>query len=211
MAFRPVTKQKTRWSKFYLRRASVVAVAVLAVAAPTVAAQIDARAKTRIAQTFAQTPLYFEVNDGQFDRRVSYAARGPGYGIFLTPSETVFSLRKGGANSKRHAVRLRLIGGRQPSAIRGEQPLASRSTYFIGNDRSKWRGNIAHYGRVRYEGVYSGIDVVYYGNQRRLEYDFIVAPGADPGQIELAFAGVDKVSLDANGNLIFDVAGAQLM
>ena len=132
------TSVASRWTNSRLWQSMLVCAAVLALAAPAPAAQVDAVKNARIARTFVQTPLYFEVNEGQFDRRVSHAARGPGYGNFLTPTETVFSFGKRAGGAHPHAVRLRLVASRTPSAIHAELPLASRSTYFIGNDRSAW-------------------------------------------------------------------------
>ena len=70
--------------------------------------------------------------------------------------------------------------------------MPGKSHYFIGNDPAKWRTNIPTFARVKYEGVYPGMDIVYYGNQGQLEYDFVVAPGADPGLVTLAFEGAEK-------------------
>src|SRR5204863_455349 len=76
------------------------------------------------------------------------------------------------------------------------------SNYFIGNDPTKWRTDVPHFGRIQVEGVYPGIDLVWYGNQQRLEYDFLVAPGADPKQIQVAYEGVESLRVDAGGDLV---------
>jgi hypothetical protein len=81
------------------------------------------------------------------------------------------------------------------------------SNYFAGKDPDNWVTNVPHYGRVRYEDVYPGIDLVYYGNRHRLEYDFVVAPGADPRAIHLAFRGADRARLDRAGDLVLNVGG----
>jgi len=73
-----------------------------------------------------------------------------------------------------------------------------------------WRTNISGFARVRYREVYPGIDLVYYGNEGQLEYGFVVAPGADPGRIELAIEGADSVEVDAQGNLRLEVAGQDM-
>jgi hypothetical protein len=103
-------------------------------------------------------------------------------------------------------VRMRLMGGKARGGIVGLDELPGRSNYFIGNDRKKWRTNVPSYAQVKYEGVYPGVDLVYYGNQRQLEYDFVVAPGADPNQIKLGFAGADGMRVDAaSGDLVLKV------
>ena len=103
-------------------------------------------------------------------------------------------------------VRMRLVGGNAKGRVVGLDELPGRSNYFIGNDPKKWRTNVPSYAQVKYEGVYPGVDLVYYGNQRQLEYDFVVAPGADPNQIKLSFAGTDGMRVDtASGDLVLKV------
>jgi hypothetical protein len=79
--------------------------------------------------------------------------------------------------------------------------------YFIGNDPKKWHTDVPAYAKVKYTSVYPGIDLVFYGNQRELEYDFVVAPGADPKAIALGIDGAKKMHLDAGGNLMLNIAG----
>ncbi len=92
----------------------------------------------------------------------------------------------------------------------GAGQLPGKSNYFIGNDPAKWHHNIPQFAQVRYRAVYPGVDLVYYGNQGQLEYDFEVAPGADPHQVALRFSGTDKISLDSGGNLVLAVAGGNI-
>ncbi|MGO9274542.1 MAG: SBBP repeat-containing protein [Terriglobia bacterium] len=104
------------------------------------------------------------------------------------------------------AVRMRLVGGNFKAHVVGQDELPGRSNYFIGNDPKKWRTNVPNYTKVKYEGVYPGVDLVYYGDSLkdgRLEYDFVVQPGADPNQIKLSFAGADGICVDAaSGDLV---------
>jgi hypothetical protein len=103
---------------------------------------------------------------------------------------------------------MQLVGGNTAARGTGMDQQAGTSKYLLGNDPSRWRTGIPNYGRVEYQGVYPGIDLVYYGNQRQLEYDFVVAPGADPAGITLAFDGVESLALDAAGDLVLHtVAG----
>ena len=98
---------------------------------------------------------------------------------------------------------MKLVGANPEPEVSGKEELPGKSHYFIGNDPEKWKTNVSHYGRVRYEEVYPGIDLLYYGtNQRQLEYDFVVSPGADPGNILLGFEGADELRLDEEGNLL---------
>lgn len=172
-------------------------------------------------------PLQFEVNQGQVNPQVKFLARGPGYSLFLTSTEAVLTLRsdaagksageRGDLNSSfpaqrlwsgRHAVlRMKLVGGDQDAEVIGLQELAGKTNYFIGDEPAKWHTDVPNYARVQYRDVYPGIDLVYYGNQGQLEYDFVVAPGADPGVIRLSFEGAEKVRVDRSGDLMVDTTG----
>jgi len=143
----------------------------------------------------ASMPLYFEPNQGQADPRVAFIARGNGLTSYLTSREAVLSVQGS-------PVRMRLIGAastRKPEAV---DRLPGISSYFRGNDSSKWRTGIPQFGTVRYHDVYPGVDVVYYGNQGNLEYDFQIAPGADPAKIRIAYEGARNLRIEANGDLI---------
>src|SRR5713101_2235575 len=98
--------------------------------------------------------------------------------------------------------RMKLHNANPAAKVTGVDELASTSNYFIGNDPAKWRSNVPTYAKVKYEGIYSGIDLVYYGNQRQLEYDFIVAPGADPHRIQFDVGGAKRIRRDAYGDLV---------
>ena len=167
--------------------------------------------------SYAKMALTFEPNRGQTDSQVEFLSRGPGYTLFLTPTEAVLALRtpegkRSAAErksatrpeppAKRHVLRLRLVDANAAPQMTGLDALPGKSHYFIGNDPQKWHTNVPHYARVEYQDVYPGIDLIYYGNQRQLEYDFVVAPGADPQAITLSFDGADRVEIDSNGDLI---------
>lgn len=155
----------------------------------------------------AQLPLRFEPNQGQTDLTVNFLARGAGYGLFLTPDQAVLKL---GSTKNPSVVRMQLAGSNRAATATGADQLPGRSNYFIGNDPAKWHRDIPQFSRVRYEGVYPGVDLVYYGNQGQLEYDFEVSPGADPSQIALRFGGPEKTRLDGSGNLILASAGGEI-
>ena len=176
--------------------------------APPTAAKPDTATKARIVEAYGKLPLSFEANQGQTDGRVKYLARGPGYTLFLTPTEVVLVLR---SQSSRTALRMRLVGANPHSNIVGLDKLPGKSNYFIGNDPKKWRTNIPTYAKVRYKDVYPGIDLIYYGNQRQLEYDLVVAPGTDPTAITLAFHGADTIEINDQGDLVLHTAGGELV
>ncbi len=167
-----------------------------------------AAALTRPPASYGQLPLAFEANQGQSDAQVRFLARGEGYSLFLTSTEAVLSLRAPSPSST--VVRMRLAGANSQPAMTGLDPLAGASHYLIGNDPDRWRRDVPNYARVKYTSVYPGIDLVYYGKQRQLEYDFVVGPHADPSRIALAFEGVQALSIDPEGNLILQTSHGAL-
>ena len=107
-------------------------------------------------------------------------------------------------------VRMKIVGAKPQPETQGVGKLESTSNYFIGSRPSGWQTAVPQYGRVRYKNVYPGIDVVYHGSDRQLEYDFVLAPGADPGRIELAYDGADRMRVEQNGDLVLEVNGRTL-
>lgn len=177
--------------------------------AATGTAPQDGKGTAAVVAGYGKLPLIFEANQGQTDARVKFLSRGPGYTLFLTPGEAVLSLR--GADDKGRVLRVKLLGAKAEPKMTGLARLPGVSNYFVGRDRSKWRRGVPHYAKVGYEGVYPGIDLVFYGtNQRQLEYDFTVAPGADPGAIKLAFEGARRLEITDTGDLIAHLAGGEV-
>jgi hypothetical protein len=153
--------------------------------------------------SYGRIPLSFEVNHGQTDESVDFLARGSGYTLFLEPTEAVFRLKQ---PSGFHALRARLVGARTGSKAEGMGELTGKVNYLIGNDPAKWRTNVSTFGQVRYRELYPGIDLVYHGNQRQLEYDFVIQPGKDYRQISFTFEGADKLKVEPEtGDLLVSV------
>ena len=158
-------------------------------------------------------PMIFEINRGQADDDVRFIGRSAGFGLLLKSDEVVLSLNSPaesipatdleGERGKRFSSRLhmRLEGAAHNAAIRGEVPQETRANYRIGRDTSKWVSNIETYSRVSYSKVYPGIDLTFYGNPQQLEYDFTVAAGGNPRDIELKFEGANEVNLAPGGTL----------
>lgn len=173
----------------------------------------EPRPAARLLEAYGQLPLTFEPNRGQTDSQVLFLARSQGATLFLAHTEAVLTLgpRAGAAPGREPArptvVRLRLVGAHPAPEVVGQDPLPGQSHYFRGSDPKQWRTHIPHYARVKYAAVYPGVDLVFYGSPRALEYDFVLAPGADPGAIALAFAGVDRLALDPQGDLLLHTAG----
>jgi hypothetical protein len=188
----------------------------------------------------AQMPLRFEANRGQVDAAVEFLARGKGYTLFLTPTEAVLALREPLATAAQRApllgtlspeppgakrpdakqseqvagervLRLQLLDANPAPVLKGREELPGKVNYFRGSDPARWHTQIPTYTRVSYVGVYPGIDLEYYGQQEQLEYDFLVAPGADPGVIALAVVGADRVELDDTGDLVLHTRGGTVV
>jgi len=199
--------------------------------------------RSNVIASYSRLPLSFEANLGQTDEGVKFLSRGLGYALYLTGREAVLSLRQAKPSegdkvpapstsavaaqiknfdvpqgSERDArpvvLRMQLVNANPAAKILGVDELPAKSNYFVGNDPKKWHTDVPTYAKIRYEGVYPGVDVVYYGNQGRLEYDFVVAPGGDPEKILLGIVGGEvtlreaprsstpSLRLDRNGDLV---------
>jgi hypothetical protein len=156
-----------------------------------------------VLESYGKLPMAFEKNQGQADHPVDFIARGAGYRVLLTRSEAVINLAAHPAkpSSAAGALRMSFVGARRDSAAAGLDPLPGKTSYFKGADPSRHLRGIESFAKVRYAAIYPGIDLVYYGNQRQLEYDLVVAPGGDPAQIRIAFEGSEHIEIDKDGNL----------
>ena len=197
-------------------------------------APVDRR---RLAEAYGRLPLSFEINRGQVEDsegNVKFLARGHDYMLFLSTTEAVFSFPPcpeepceagsdaGGSSlpasppstadvsPPEHVVRMKLAGANPAPRVTGVNPLPGKVNYFRGNNPQNWHTRIPTYSRVRYESVYPGIDLVFYGNHQQLEYDFVVAPGADPGAIRLSLGGEGHLRLDAQGDLLLGEPGRKI-
>ena len=190
----------------------------------------------RVLQSYGKLPLTFEANFGQADPAVKFLARGRGYGLFLTSTEAVLvvnagnsSEQRGGKKPRDHGagpgrrnrsegtggssptmLRMRLVGADANALVQGLETSTTLTNYLIGNDPAKWRRNVPSFGRVEFDGIYPGIKLAYYGSQRELKYDFIVAPGFSPDAIRFAFDGVDGLEVNARGELLLNLPGGQI-
>jgi len=183
-----------------------------------------AEAKTRAHSLLAGLPLIFEPNLGQgrldpADRRAKFVTRGPGYSLFLGPEGAILSTVSqdrskpaAGKHEASHAfvssLQMKLAGANPNASLTGADRLPGKSNYFLGNDPAKWRRGVPQFARVRYENIYPGINLVFYGNQGRLEYDFQVEPGSDPAQAELEFNGAKQLELKDGALVIRSEGGS---
>lgn len=161
--------------------------------------------------TLGQLPLFFEENIGQTDKQVKFLTRGPGYTMFLTQEEAVIKFRSDDKDSNPEVLTLKMNGAEERARVSGIQELPAKANYLKGGDPKKWRTGVSTFQKVKYEDLYPGIDVVYYGNQGRLEYDFIVEPGADYKTISMTFQGSKDVRIDKEGSLVIRTEKAEVI
>ncbi len=164
-----------------------------------------------VARDYGHLPLRFEASPAPSSdaQAVQFSARGAGYALSLSHQEAALALRSSVSGQPADVIRMQLRDSNPHARIEGLEKLSGSSNYLLGNDPGQWRTNVPAYARVQYTGVYEGIDLVYYGNQGQLEYDFIVAPHADPKPIRFNFAGAQSLSLDASGDLVIQGVSGQ--
>ncbi len=185
--------------------------------------------KSAAAMSLARLPLGFELNKGQMDPAVKYAARGSQYTVFLTRSEAVFALpvstevpttlksivQQGAARQVRKppvwtSVGMRLVGANPAPMFTASDQLPGTKNYFVGRDTRKWTTGVPLYSRVESGNIYPGIDLAFRGIEKELEFDFLVSPGADPRRIKMAFEGAQHIKLETSGDLIVSSTAGDL-
>ncbi len=172
----------------------------------------DVQAQKKIARAYGRLPMSFEKNEGQTDPSVRFMTRGKGYSLFLTPTQAVWCFQKPLRRSKLKVPRktilakpeylwMKLKGANPRCEAEGLEKLPGKSNYLIGKNTSHWRMNLCQYARVRFKEIYPHIDLIYYGANGKLEYDFVVKPGGNPKDIRLKFAGAENLRKMVSGNL----------
>jgi hypothetical protein len=175
--------------------------AALALAGPAGDAPDSSLAKANA--IYSGLPLSFEANQGQLPPGAFYGARANGYHLLLGAGGPSIAMGS-------HHIDMSFDGANAAPRIEGLDALPTRTEYLIGN-RSQWHTGIRSFGRVRYDGIYPGIDIIYYGNRSQLEYDFVLAPGADPTAIQMRFRGAERVRVSADGDLVIEDAGLEVV
>ena len=185
----------------------------------------SAQLKAQAHSIVAGLPLIFEPNQGQAnldpsDPHAQFLTHGTGYSLLLGSDGAILSLasranptRSATAEFRSETFQMKIAGAASTARLTAIDQLPGKSNYFIGNDPAKWRTGVPQFARVGYDNLYPGINLVFYGNQGHLEYDFQVAPGADPSQAELEFSGTKKIELKEgalvlrgqSGSVQFDV------
>ncbi|HWO29016.1 MAG TPA: SBBP repeat-containing protein, partial [Candidatus Acidoferrum sp.] len=217
----------------FLGRTPKAAITVSAGSSASLSQSLTPAAHRRIQDSYASLPLAFEQNQGQTDSQVKYLARGHGYTLFLTANDAVFSLHSRPAASKASGqspkdpqsltqrsntqkdlssvVHMHLLGANAQARVEGTSTTSGTANYFIGNDPGKWRTGVARYARVSYQNLYPGVNMAFHGSGRELEFDFVLAPGANPAPIGFQFSGNHGVKTDDSGDLIISSAAGNVL
>jgi hypothetical protein len=194
--------------KMFVQRILVALACGLAAASARAAGPESSRATSL--RGLADVPLYFEANHGQAAGAAKFIARGRDSTVLISPTEAELLVSGSGRRADR-TVRLSLAGANAGAEISGLGELPGRANYFIGADPAQWQANVPLFSRVKVSEVYPGVDLVYYASQSaRLEYDFLLQPGADPKQISLRISGADKIRVDAEGNLVLKIGNDEI-
>jgi uncharacterized repeat protein (TIGR01451 family) len=170
--------------------------------------------KSQVAADYGKLPLSFEKNEGQAPSSIKFLAHGQGYSLALTSKGAILDLYKVNGHESRPNMeatpRIQLVGANPNPEIVGTEELPGKVNYILGNDPKQWRTNLPTYAKVIYKNVYPGIDMAYRGDQGKLEFDFIVHPGADPKLIRLEDLGAQTHVLNDSGNISYEYAGGQI-
>ncbi|HXM42353.1 MAG TPA: SBBP repeat-containing protein, partial [Bryobacteraceae bacterium] len=189
----------------------VFSLSTLSIAANRVGTgRVSEDVKAQALVNYGKLPLSFEENRGQSDARVKFLSHGSDYSILLAPAEVFLNLQAADKAKHQSTIRIGFPGANSAPGVAGSERQSAISSYFIGNDPAKWVTGAPNFARVHYTELYPGIDLAFYGNQGRLEYDFVVAPGADPRAIGLAFDGIDGMRIDGGGDLVVSTAAGEV-
>ncbi len=232
-----MTRRRFKWEvALVLLAAGAVAVMVAREGRGTDAAAAQKPPVAKVTSRSVSLPLVFEPNLGQATPPASFVAHGSWFKLLLSPDQAVFALQTpapvapalpgrspgsafdpdairqiaaeaSAVRQKSRTLKMRLLGANPNATMSGLDRLPGKTNYFIGRDRSKWRSGVPNYAKVRAASVYPGIDVVYHERGTGLDFDLILAPGADPRRVKLAFDGVDRIDLDSAGDAVLRAGG----
>jgi uncharacterized protein (TIGR03437 family) len=167
----------------------------------------EAAARAAVDANYGKLPLSFEANRGQAAKPVRFMARGGNATLLIKPDAAVLTISREKQVAK---VQMALLDANPNPSLTGLAKLPGKSSYFVGHDPKQWTTDVPNYAQVKYEQVYPGIDLLFYGNQQQLEYDFVVAPGADPKQIKLKFTGAQQMQIDKKGDLVLKTKAGEV-
>jgi hypothetical protein len=166
--------------------------------------------ETPKARAYQDRPLSFEPNKGQFAPQVKFYGRGEAYDVYIGSTDVSLNLFQSSEDKKSHSLKMK-FGDSQSVEASGINQLPGRKNYFIGNDQNRWVKDVPTYSAVRLNGLYKGIDALFYDKDRKLEYDLIAAPGADLSIISIKFEGIDSLCVNREGALVLSTGGKEIL
>jgi uncharacterized repeat protein (TIGR01451 family) len=166
---------------------------------------LSAEQKSRIQEAYGRLPLYFVENRGQVNDSVKYYEKGVGHTAYFTWDGITFVNRDG------VSAALTPVNGNGSAHIVASEPRTGKIHHFLGNDPGKWVKDVPTFGTLTYREIFLGVDLSFYGNNNRMEYDIIVKPGADPKSVKFEYAGIEDLSVNEKGNLLVRLAGGDTM
>src|ERR1043166_7636471 len=210
-----------------LQKSSLSAVLFLALSWPAISAPAQSRREVQQTAAYGKLPLYFEPNCGQAEDSIQFLSRGSGYNFLLRSDGATMVLRQPDSSSERteqyqraqrtqrlalapQVIQMQFLGANAETRMTGIDELPGKVNYLLGNDENRWHRNISTFSRVQYEQLYPGVDLICYGSDGQLEYDFLVAPGASASAISLRFDGIRGLKIDPQGDLLLSVAGGEV-
>lgn len=169
-------------------------------------APVSAEQKQQALSNYGRLPMSFEPNVGQVPGDARFVSHGRGYTVLLTDQGATVQMHKKGAPT---SFRMKLLGSKPASASAADQ-LPGHSNYYIGSDPSKWHVGVPQFGKVVYQGVYDGIDEIYYGRQGQMEFDLSLVPRANLKQVRVGFEGIDRLELNRAGHLVLHLQDGEV-
>jgi hypothetical protein len=192
-------------------RAFLVLAILGAVGLQRLAVALDSPVALSLSNPVHGLPLVFEHYENQRSGEVQFVSRAPGYTVFIEPRQVTMAFRRPSFSNQgaRPFVRMGLLQSNPSSAALAEEPQLAKANYFIGNDPTRWRTNVSLFGKVRFPSVYKNVDLVYYGNDHQLEYDFVIRPGGEPQSIRFSVTGANLARIEQSGDLVLQAGEAR--
>jgi pimeloyl-ACP methyl ester carboxylesterase len=180
--------------------------------------------RVKSSNIMSKLPRLFEQNIGQNDKNIKFISHGKDFNLFLTGNEATYQISdqncgvtkskegvsRGSKSCQSNTLKMKLVGANQNPTIYGIDEAITKTSYFIGNDSSRWQTDISNYYGVYYQQIYDGIDFIYRSNEQNLEYDFRILPNVDPSVIQIEFNGAKKTLINKDGELVLEFKGGEL-
>ncbi|MBI4744941.1 MAG: SBBP repeat-containing protein, partial [Actinobacteria bacterium] len=185
--------------------------------------------KEKAIKAYGKLPIYFVPNKGQLNSKVKYYAAGAGYSFYLTQDGVTYSFTKNNPNDAKnlltpetnkdidkskkiegYALKIKFLGTNQNTILESQKEQKGKVNYLIGNDSKKWQTNLSIFSQITYKNLYSGIDLTYKSDQKKIKYEFTVSPKANYKEVKFLYKGANSLRLDKKGNLLINTPWGKL-